>query len=70
MERYTGPDPRENSTTAYRATLTIYLKVTTTITTCNRDSHDAGHDEMNEISDALEALGYEVDVTNTELERA
>lgn len=70
MERYTGPDPREESTTLYRATLTIYLKVTTTITTCNRDSHDAGHDELNEISDALEALGYEVDVTNTELERA
>lgn len=70
MERYTGPDASENSTTSYRATLTINITLKTTITTCNRDSHDAGHDELNKISDALEALGYEVDVTDTNIERA
>ena len=69
MERYTGPDPREESTTPYRATLTITMEVETTVTTCNRDSWDAGHDELNEVSNALEALGYTVNVTNTEIER-
>ncbi len=65
---YTGPDPRQESTERYDATLTMTITVSLDLTTSAVQSEDDELDRIAQVCDALEALGYNVNLTKSNLE--
>lgn len=70
MDNITGPDPREDSAERYDATITIELRITKKVVTCNRDADYHLQVAVTMVEAAIETMGYDVDAHGTEIEKA
>ena len=68
IDNITGPDPREDDPTLREGTLHIMLTASTFILTSNRDSAAYAYRRIEELINALENEGFNVNVTQHSLD--
>ncbi len=68
MERHTGPDPSEDSTERFDATLHVTLNIRINLVTSNAYADEDQDKALDTLTDAIEALGHEVHVKSLTLE--